>query len=170
MDWDVPTPGNMMEVITRYFEQENINYRRIDGKVLHAGFQGRHLNYQVLVMVHEEKRRAVFHSTVPVRVQQEQRAVVAEYICRANQGLMLGKFELDFESGSVTYKTSIDVDGGELTMEMVRTLLHVNLSTTDRYATGLIRVLYGDLRPAQAIAELEGHSAMRRRAAQAALN
>ncbi len=169
MEWNSPTPGNMMAVITRYFEQDGINYRQMD-EVLHAGFQGRHLNDQVLVAVLEEKRRAVFHSKVPVRVPSEQRAVVAEYLCRANQGLMLGNFELDFESGSVSYKTSIDVDGGELTTDMVKTLLHVNLSTSDRYATGLIRVLYGDLTPTQAIAELEGHSAMRRRAAQAALN
>jgi hypothetical protein len=48
--------------------------------------------------------------------------------------------------------------------------MHLNLSSTDKYARGLLGVLYRGLTPAQAIAELDGASAVRQSAAQAALN
>lgn len=170
MDWDSSRSGSIMKVITEYFVQEGVNYRQLNERACHAGFQGKHLSYQMFVFSHEEQQRAVFYATMPLRVQPEQRPVVAEYLSRANYGLMLGNFEMDFESGDVRYKTSIDVEGGELTPGMVKTLVHTNLSTADKYAKGLIGVLYRDLTPVQALAELEGHSAMQRRAAQAALN
>jgi len=170
MDWDSNMPGSIMSVIKQYLDEDRLVYRQVDERMVQAGFQGKQLSYQMFVVAHEEQRRAVFHSTVPLRVQPEQRSVVAEYLCRANHGVMLGNFDLDFESGAVRYKTSIDVDGGELTTGMVKTLLHINLSTADRYAKGLIGVLYRELTPAQAIAEVEGGSTASRLAAQASLN
>lgn len=68
------------------------------------------------------------------------------------------------------YKTSLDVEGGELTRGMVKTMMHVNLSTADKYAKGLIGVLYRGLTAEQAIAELEGVSVTKQLAAQAAMN
>lgn len=170
MDWDSNMPGSIMSVIKQYLEEDKLTYREVDERMVQANFQGKHLSYQVMLVAHEDQRRAVFHTTVPLRVQPEQRLLVAEYLCRANYGLILGNFELDFESGAIRYKTSTCVDGGELTTGMVKTLLHINLSTTDRYAKGLFGVLFCERTPAQEIAELEGGSAASRLAAQASLN
>ncbi|MGE0469703.1 MAG: hypothetical protein AB7L09_13070 [Nitrospira sp.] len=49
-------------------------------------------------------------------------------------------------------------------------MMHVNLSTADKYAKGLIGVLYRGLTAEQAIAELEGVSVTKQLAAQAAMN
>lgn len=170
MDWDSNMPGSIMSVIKQYFEQDGLTYRQVDERMLQAGFQGKHLSYQMMVFSHEQQHRAVFYAVVPLRVPQEQRLVVAEYLCRVNFSVMIGNFELDIERGDVRYKTSVDVEGGELTVGMVKTLLHINLSTADKYVRGLIGILYRELTPAQAIAELEGDSAVKRLAARASPN
>ena len=53
---------------------------------------------------------------------------------------------------------------------MVKTQVEVNLSTVDKYAKGLIGILYRGLTPVQAIAEIEEVSATTQLAAQAAMN
>ena len=62
---------------------------------------------------------------------------MAEFVTRANRGMRIGNFELDFDDGEIRYKTSMDVEGGDLTDKMIDNLLRANLTTTDRYFTGL---------------------------------
>src|SRR5262249_17088927 len=91
----------------------------------------------------------------PSNVPEEKRVEVAEFITRANYGLVIGNFEMDYADGEVRYKTSVDVEGGELTAKMVENVIRANVMTMDRYFPGLMGVLYGDRDPAEAIAETE---------------
>src|SRR5262249_47600370 len=96
---------------------------------------------------------------LPSNVPEEKRVEIAEFITRANYGLVIGNFEMDYNDGEVRYKTSVDVEGGELTPKMIENLMRANLMTMDRYFAGVMGVLYGDRDPAEAIAEMEemGH-------------
>lgn len=170
MSWNGDRLEGIVEVIRQYCEEDGIRYRQFDEQTIHAGFQGKNFTYQMLARARDGHRQAIFLTIVPVKVQSEQRLAVAEFLCRANYGLILGNFEMDCETGEVRYKTSVDVEGGELTSGMVKTMMHVNLSTADKYARGLISVLYRGLTAEQAIAELEGVSATKQLAAQAAMN
>ena len=69
---------------------------------------------------------------------------------------MIGNFEMDYNDGEVRYKTSIDVEGGELSPKMIENMMQANLMTMDRYFPGLMSVLYGGRDPAESIAEIEG--------------
>ena len=40
---------------------------------------------------------------------------MAEYLHRANYGLRVGNFELDYDDGEIRYKTYIDADFTEIT-------------------------------------------------------
>lgn len=170
MAWDGDHSDGIIEVIKQYCEEDGIKYRQVDARSILAGFQGRNFSYQLLARERDGHRQAIFISVAPVKVQPELHSLVAEYLCRANFGLILGNCELDFETGEVRYKTSVDVEGGALTPAMVKTLLQVNLFTIDKYAKGLIGGLYRGLTSAQAIAEIEEVSATKRLAAQAAMN
>lgn len=170
MAWGEDQSDETIEVIKQYCEEDGIKYRQVGERAIHAGFQGRNFSYQLVARSREGHRQALFTSMVPVKIQPEQRPVVAEFLCRANFGLVLGNFEFDYETGGVGYKTSVDVEGGELTSRMVKTQFEVNLATVDKYAKGLIGILYRELTPVQAIAEIEEVSAVKRLAAQAALN
>lgn len=170
MSWNGDPSESIAEVIRQYCNEDGIKYRQLDERTIHAAFQGTNFTYQMFARSRDGHRQAIFYSAIPVKVPPEQRPTVAEFLCRANYGIMLGNFEMDCDTGEVRYKTSVDVEGGELTSRMVKTMVHVNLSTADKYAKGLIDVLYRGLTPAQVIAELEGMSAVKHLAAQAAMN
>ncbi len=42
----------------------------------------------------------------PVKAPEEKRLAIAEFVARANDGLRIGNFELDFGDGEVRYKRS----------------------------------------------------------------
>ena len=76
-------------------------------------------------------------------------------LARINYGLNIGNFELDMNDGEIRYKTSIDVEGGDLTPRMVETLIAVNISTTDRYFPSFADVMYAGVAPMEAVARIE---------------
>jgi hypothetical protein len=80
---------------------------------------------------------------------------VAEFITRANYGLRIGNFELDFDDGEVRYKSSLDFEGLALTPELIRNTIYPAVQTIDRYLPGLMSVFYASKSPAEAIAEVE---------------
>jgi len=63
---------------------------------------------------------------------------------------------MDYADGEVRYKTSLDIRDGELTTEMIKVLVHANLSTMDRYFPGMMAVLSGSGAPESAVARIEG--------------
>jgi hypothetical protein len=80
---------------------------------------------------------------------------VAEFITRANYGLRIGNFELDFRDGEVRYKSSLDFEGETLTPGLVKFAIYPAVQTMDRYLPGLMGVIYGHKPRAEAIAEVE---------------
>jgi hypothetical protein len=124
-----------------------------DGDTLHALYSGENALWSCIGRVRE--RRFVFYSVAMLIVGAEHAAAVAEYITRANDGMVIGNLELSWDSGQVRCRTSIDVDGGELTAAMVRRLVEVNVLTMDRYLPGLVDVASGDREPREAITAAE---------------
>jgi hypothetical protein len=49
---------------------------------------------------------------------------VAEFLTRANSGMVIGNFELDFADGEIRYKTSIDVEGDKLSYAIIKRLVY----------------------------------------------
>jgi hypothetical protein len=121
---------------------------------LTLSFKGHHGSWQCFAIVDEEKYWLRFYSILPVHVPEERRAHMAEFIARANYGLMLGNYEMDLNDGEVRFKTSVDAEGGTLGQRMVDNLLRANLITMDRYFTGLMAVIYSDRSPADIFEEI----------------
>ena len=97
----------------------------------------------------------IFYSFMPVNAPTEKMTEVAEFVTRTNRGMRIGNFELDFDDGEIRYKTSIDVEGGELTAKMIDNLLRANLSTINRYFAGVMELIYGNQPPAEIIKRIE---------------
>ncbi|MGB5709470.1 MAG: YbjN domain-containing protein, partial [Waterburya sp.] len=87
---------------------------------------------------------------------QKQRLAMAEFLTRANYGITIGNFEMDFDSGEIHYKTSIDVGEDRLSTALVQQLVYANVTIADRYLPGIMAVIYGKVSPAEAIAQIEG--------------
>ncbi len=86
----------------------------------------------------------------------ERRAALAEFVTRANFGLVVGNFEMDMDDGEVRYKTSIDVEGDRLSTALLHQLVRVNLEMMDKYLPGLYAVANEGLDALAAIVAVEG--------------
>jgi hypothetical protein len=66
----------------------------------------------------------------------------------------IGNFELDFDSGEIRFKTSLDVTGDRITPDLIKQLVYINVLTIDRYLPSIQAVLDGAT-PVDAIRAIE---------------
>jgi hypothetical protein len=121
---------------------------------LNLSFKGHHGSWQCFAIVDEDKHWLRFYSILPIHVPDDKRLAMAEFITRANYGLMLGNFEMDLNDGEVRFKTSVDAEGGSMGPRMIDNLMRSNLITMDRYFLGLMGVLYSERTPAEIFEEI----------------
>lgn len=144
----------IFNALVEFFEEDEWDFQWMEGlSVLTMSFSGKNGKWQCFAQAREQQQQFVFYSVLSVNVPKEKRARVAEFITRVNYGMVIGNFEMDYDDGEVRYKTSIDVEGVELLAPMIRQVVYANLIITDRYLNSLMRVIYSDVEPEQAIAE-----------------
>ena len=146
----------LFSALIDYMEEEDWKYEILEGEtIIRFHFKGRSGRLLCYGEVDEEKCWLIFYSYLPVNSPPDKMGHVAEFVARANRGMRIGNFELDFDDGEIRYKTSIDVDGGELSDKMIDNLLRANLTTTDRYFNGLMELIYGDRPAVEIIRKIE---------------
>lgn len=132
------------------------NSIQLEGEpLLQMGFQGENGQWTCYAKARETQEQLVFYSICPVKVPEYRRMVVAEFLTRANCGMIIGNFELDFADGEIRYKTSIDVEGDRLSFPLIRQLVYANLKMMDAYLPGIMSVIYSSVLPVDAIASIE---------------
>jgi hypothetical protein len=127
-----------------------------DRYVYRMGFSGKSGQVACFAQIRLELEQFIFYAVAPVKAPEEARLAVAEFITRANYGLRIGNFEMDFGDGEVRYKSSLDFEAETLTSEWIKHAIYPAVQTMDSYLPGLMKVIYGSAPPAEAIAEIEG--------------
>ncbi|EOS56743.1 MULTISPECIES: YbjN domain-containing protein [unclassified Anaerotruncus] len=95
------------------------------------------------------------YSIFPLKVAQDKLAAAAEYIARANYGLTIGNFELDFDDGELRYKATAPWKDTPVDPALIDRIVNIGFCMVDRYAPGLLSVLYGNVAPKEAIDKIE---------------
>lgn len=126
-----------------------------DPETIWVSFVGASAIWNCYVLPREADQELIFYSLFPFPVPPEKRRDMAEFICRANYGLGIGNFELDFTDGEIRYKTSIDVTNSELTPALIRNVIYANVVLFDRYFSGILEVIEGEANPEAAIERIE---------------
>jgi hypothetical protein len=146
----------LFSTLIDYMEEEEWKYEILEGEtIIRFHFKGRAGRLLCYGEVDEKKCWLIFYSYMPVNSPPDKMAQVSEFLTRANRGMRIGNFELDYDDGEIRYKTSIDVEGGELTIKMIDNLLRANLHTIDRYFSGLMELIYGDKSAAEIVRRIE---------------
>lgn len=157
-----PRPENpnglqAFELLSNYLDEDEWFPRRIEGKYAYSmSYTGKNGDLRCYAIVRVDLEEFLFYAVAPVKVPEEVRPAVAEYLTRANYGLRIGNFEMDYSDGEVRYKSSIDFEGQALTADLIRNAIYPAVHTMDRYLTGLLRVSFGGATPLEAIEEVEG--------------
>jgi hypothetical protein len=152
-----PTGGQILEEMVNFFKQDDWPIVQIEGQpILQMAFQGENGKWTCSARARLEQQQMVFYSICPVNAPDSKRQAVAEFLTRANSGMIIGNFELDFDDGEILYKTSIDFEGDSLSSALIKRLVYANVTMMDEYLPGIMSVIYGDVEPKDAIAQIEG--------------
>lgn len=82
-------------------------------------------------------------------------AEMAEFVTRANYGLINGNFELDYRDGEIRYKCFVNCDETVPGKETIKDSIYVPAAMFKRYGNGIINVLFGMKSAKDAVAECE---------------
>lgn len=93
----------------------------------------------------------VSYGCIEMRVKEAQRAEVAEFIARANYGLLFGNFELDMRDGEIRYKCTVDCEQCILSDEMLRTSIAIPIQMYEKYGDMLLKVMFGMMNAKEAV-------------------
>lgn len=151
--------GQIFETVANFFKEDEWEFFQLEEQtVLQMSFTGENSNWTCYAQARDEDEQFLFYSVCPVKVPQDMQLAVAEFVARANYGLLIGNFELDFTDGEIRYKTSIDVQDDRLSSALIKQLVYTNVLMMDRYLPGIMAVIYAGASPEQAIAQIENQS------------
>jgi hypothetical protein len=151
-----PQESNLLETIIKFFQADEWAFMEIPGQpALQLPFQGTNGKWNCYARARSEQNQFVFYSICPVNAPENKLLAIAEFITRANSGMIIGNFELDFNDGEISYKTSIDVEGDRLSFALIQRVVYANVAMMDEYLPGIMSVIYSNVAPADAIAQIE---------------
>lgn len=144
--------GRILRSALRFFDEDNWQYSQDDTiPMLTMLFTGENGKWACYAHAREEQEQFAFYSICPLTSPVDQITSVTEFLTRANDNLVIGNFALDFEDGQISFKTSVDVEGTELTQPLIRQLVYNNVRTMDEFLPGIMSVTYGHMAPEEAL-------------------
>ena len=156
--WSKLTEDNvsLFQTVVNFFTQDDWSFMRIQGdSALRLFYEGENGQWNCYTQARENQQQFLFYSICPRQIPELKRMEIAEFITRANYGLIIGNFELDFSDGEVRYKTAIDVVNEELTTEEIKQLVYTNVAIMDTYLPGIIDIIENNISPEEAISKIE---------------
>ncbi len=143
------TLGRFLEQDGWYPQQMN------DAYVYRMNFQGKNGDLRCYAQIRIEAEQLICYALTPIKVPAEARTAAAEFITRANYGMYIGNFEMDFNDGEVRYKSSVDFQDVPLEPYLIRNTIYPTVQLLDRYLPGLLKVVFGGKTPIEAVQEIE---------------
>jgi hypothetical protein len=146
----------IFSAVVKFFEEsDKWDFVRDDlDSVLHTAHEGKNGDWKCYAKAREKQKQLIFYSIAPVKVPAFVRTAIALLLTRVNYGLVLGNFEFDLSDGEIRFKTSIDVQGCELSTALVKRVVLTNLAMMDKYIPSIKNVISGTS-PEEAIARIE---------------
>ncbi|MBA3532538.1 MAG: YbjN domain-containing protein [Ardenticatenales bacterium] len=131
-------------------------HQKIDDTTLRLEVIGENGNWPAFAKCLADIEQILFYSIVNNKTPEDRRQALAEFITRANYGLRMGNFELDFSDGEVRFKTSLHFRAECPPEGMIEQAIYDNALTMDHYLPGIMRVMFSDTPPLEIITEIEG--------------
>jgi len=145
------------DVLGKFLDEDGWHPHRLDNRYVYGMvYSGKHGDIRCYAQIRMDLEQFIFYAISPMKAQEEVRRDVAEFITRANYGLRIGNYEMDYADGEVRYKSSIDFENDTLSPSLIRNCIYAAVQTMDHYLVGLMRVIFGGATALEAIEEVEG--------------
>ncbi len=143
--------------LSEFLRDDGWHPQQLDDKtIFRVYFSGEHGDVRCYAQIRVDLEQFLFYVIAPVKAPDAVLSAVVEYTTRANYGLRIGCFEVDYTDGEVRYRSSLDFENETLTPGLIRNAIYPAVHTMDFYLPGLLAVMYGNKTPKEAITEIEG--------------
>ncbi len=160
----VTVMNGVIEEVIKLIEKNQWTYNlEADKPVIHTGVTGKSGQWKCAAVVGGNGEHVLFLSIFPGIVPANRRAACSELLNRINFGLTHGCFELDFDDGEIRYRTCVPVLEGQLAPQAVEYLVFTNLFAVDRFFASIMKVVFADISPKEALRPANTHPATQAR-------
>ena len=143
-------------VLGQFLKDDNWYPQQLEDKTIYrVFFAGNNGELRCYAQIRVDLEQFIFYVIAPIKTPEEMRDDIGEYINRANYGLRIGNFELDYNDGELRYKSSLDFENATLTPALLKNTIYPAVHTMDRYLPGIFSVIYGNKDPLDAIGGIE---------------
>jgi hypothetical protein len=144
------------EGLLRLFDAKGYKYHaNHELKMVTAGFQGRNCKFLAHFKLDEKWDLLQVFAAVPVIVPAGCRPAIAETIARANFGMRLGKFEMDFSDGELRFQIANFFSEQCADENILHQMVGAAVGTMDRYFPAIMAVIYANELPCDAVQHVE---------------
>lgn len=148
--------GDLASVVISTLRAEKMKYTvGEDPKIVYLALTSKDYTYQSVFDIRPESHVILFYMMGPMKVPADKRAMVSEYINRANYGLIVGNFELDMKDGEVRYKATLITEGTAPKIPTIKRLMYPVILTMHKYYPGLMDICFKGLSVEKAMAAVE---------------
>lgn len=152
-----PNAIRAFDTLGAFLEEDEWYPARADGWYGYwVNYSGSNAEVRCFAQIRVETEILLIYAMSPVTIPEDKRTLIAEFIARANYGLNIGNFELNVDDGRLRFKASLDFEDADLTPSLIRNAIYPAVRTMNSYLPGVLKILYGNIPPAEAIAEIEG--------------
>lgn len=105
-----------------------------------------------------ERNEYIVYTISPLGADEDDETIMAnmaEFICRANYGLRMGNFELDFNDGEIRFKVHVPCNEIIPTTEMIQKSIYCPAKMFERYSSGILSVLFNHTSGKEAVEQCE---------------
>jgi len=114
------------------------------------------IDWSCFAYTREKQHQFIFYSVPFEDIPKDKITAVMEFITRFNYGISIGNFEINLDSGTIRYKTSLDFDTTKPTADLIAPLIYANTTIFGKFQNIFQQVINGDISVAQAIIQTKG--------------
>lgn len=147
----------LINIIEKYLCEDEWYYTKNEDypNQIDVPVNGKNARLACCFRVNQERDLIAFYVYVSSKAPEGRRKEVMEYITRINLGLYIGNYEMNVETGVVSYKVSMDVEGGTVSTAMIKNMMDAGISMADRCNSSLMEVMFSHAIPAVAARTVE---------------
>ncbi|MCB9609688.1 MAG: hypothetical protein H6716_24055 [Polyangiaceae bacterium] len=151
------TTTPILDLAESLLRKGELSYRRLDDRsALITKLTASHASYHCVLRSNEEAGMLRVTVSSPTNIPETQRAVAAEFVCRANFGMPMGNFDLDVSDGEVLFRMVAARRSPEVfSLGAVELLFIMAVRCMDRYYPGLMAISFGGRSAAEAVEAVE---------------
>ncbi len=148
---------NQAAFIENFLKENEMKFIKVDEKdgVFLCDCTAENGSFRCIISCEDENEYLCIYVQSGIKIPENNRSAVSEFIMRANYGMRIGCFEMDLSDGEFRFRVSLISYETELAETILRRSFFIAIATMDRYCAGLLRVVYGGVAPEDAINDVE---------------